>query len=82
MVYALLIIFMILYHNADMVMMEDGWLIWIEKEIMSHSLAPSEISRKVDAGIHGRSNLSELQKGIKGSTDGRFGPFFKREFRD
>ena len=46
------------------------------KEIMSHSLAPSEISSKMDVGIHGRSNRSELLKEIQGSTDDRFGRNF------
>ena len=31
---------------------------------MSHSLAPIEISRKGDAGTYGRSNQSELKKGM------------------
>ena len=38
---------------------------------MSHSLAPSEISRKLNAGNYGRT-----------ATDGQIGLFLKRESRD
>ena len=71
MTHNLWVIFMILYRNADMVMMEDGWLIWIEREIMSHSLAPSEISRKMDAG-----------NPCQGSMDGRISPNCKMRYKD
>ena len=36
---------------SDMVLMKVGWVILIEREIMSHSLAPSEISRIKDRPV-------------------------------
>ena len=53
-----------------MVMMEFEWVILIEREIMTHSLAPSEISRIFKLEIHGRSRNRQT------------GPNFWRGYRD
>ena len=65
-------------------MMEVERVIFIDREIINHSLASSAISRMVDAGTYGRisSNSTDgrigpiFSKGKHGSTDRRFGPSY------
>ena len=67
-------------------MMEVGWVILIEREIMSHSLAPSEISRIFQLEIHGRSTNRKPVRIFKGGWmdpwTAESDQFFKKDCRD
>ena len=96
-IYALWVIFMILYHNADMVMMEDEWLIWIERDYESFSRPKWNLSKdgcrdpwtvesvrivKGDTRIHGRPIWSEFLRGWRDPRTADLVRFLKEVCRE